>query len=82
MGKLFELINRDTKQKNESKRMTVLIRQLLLMFMCLSLFHLFIDFSLLTLRIDTQWRYFYLHDVDKEREIEARNELPYTPASK
>ena len=47
MGKLFELINRDTKQKNESKRMTVLIRQLLLMFICLSLFHLFIDFALL-----------------------------------
>ena len=47
MGKIFELINRDTKQKNESKRMTVLIRQLLLMFIALSLFHLFIDISLL-----------------------------------
>ena len=43
MGKLFDLINKDTKHKNESKRMTVIIRQLIITFMGLSVFHLFID---------------------------------------
>ena len=43
MGKLFDLINKDTKHKNESKRMTVIIRQLIITFMGLSVFHLIID---------------------------------------
>ena len=43
MGKLFELINKDTKHKNESKRMTVIIRQMVLIFMCVSLFNLVLD---------------------------------------
>ena len=47
MGKISELINKDTKQKNESKRMTVIIRQLLLISVALSLFHLFLDISIL-----------------------------------
>ena len=43
MGKLFDLINKDTKHKNESKRMTVIIRQMVLIFMCVSLFNLILD---------------------------------------
>ena len=43
MGKLFELINKDTKHKNESKRMTVIIRQMVFIFMCVSLFNLVLD---------------------------------------
>ena len=43
MGKLFDLINKDTKHKNESKRMTVIIRQMVLIFMCVSVFNLILD---------------------------------------
>ena len=43
MGKLHDFISKDTKHKNESKRMTVIIRQLIIVFLCLSLFHFAID---------------------------------------
>lgn len=47
MSRLFDLINKDTKQKNESKRMTVIIRQLAIIFMFHSLFNLLISAFLL-----------------------------------
>jgi len=43
MGKLIDLINKDTRHLNESKRMTVIIRQMIITFMGLSVFHLIID---------------------------------------
>lgn len=42
MGKLSELINKETQIKNETRRMTVIIRKLSLSFIVLSLFNLFL----------------------------------------
>ena len=47
MGKLSELISKDTNNKNETKRMTVLIRKLCLSFLLLSVFNLPINALLL-----------------------------------
>ena len=46
MGKLSELINKETQMKNETKRMTVLIRKLCLSFFALSVCNLIINIFL------------------------------------
>lgn len=43
MGKISEFINKETQIKNETKRMTVIIRKLCLSFVVLSLIHLFLN---------------------------------------
>ena len=43
MGRLAEFINKDTQIKNETKRMTVIIRKLCLTFVALSVVNLFLN---------------------------------------
>ena len=43
MGKLIDLINKDTQEKNETKRMTVIIRQLSLSFVVLAIVNLILN---------------------------------------
>lgn len=47
MNKLFELINKETKQQNETKRMTVILRQLCIIFALLSFGNLIINLFLI-----------------------------------